>query len=118
MSNPYPLAIYEVKTGRLPGWGYEPIRITIPAHTFDEVFEDLPVDLRISADSGANHATIFRWFYSARLGCGTATHLHHSGDGITPCSVEIKVEYRHPTSVSLTVRCRSSIPVDRTCIIL
>ena len=42
-------------------------------------------------------------FYSARLGCEPQTHLHHSGDGITPCSVEIKEWNTATPTATLTV---------------
>ena len=103
MSNPYPLAIYEIQTGRLPGWGYEPVRITIPAHTFDEVFEDLPVDLRISADSGANHADLSMVFTALGSDANRKRICIAAGDGMTPCSVEITEWITATPTATLTV---------------
>ncbi len=103
MSNPYPLYIYEIQAGRLPGWGYEPVRITIPAHTFDEVFEDLPVDLRISADSGANHADLSHIFATMESDDNRKRICVTAGDGITPCSVEIKEWNTATPTATLTV---------------
>jgi hypothetical protein len=103
MSNPYPLAIYEIQTGRLPGWGYEPVRITIPAHTFDEVFEDLPVDLRISADSGANHADLSMVFTALGSYANRKRICVTAGDGLTPCYVEIKEWNTATPTATLTV---------------
>lgn len=103
MSNPYPLAIYEIQAGRLPGWGYEPIRITIPAGTFDEVFEDLPVDLRISADSGANHADLSHIFATMESDDNRKRICVTAGDGVTPCHVGIAEWITATLTATLTV---------------
>lgn len=103
MSNPYPLYIYEIQAGRLPGWGYEPVRITIPAHAFDEVFEDLPIDLRISADSGANHADLSMIFTALVSDANRKRICVTAGDGLTPCPVGIVEWITATPTATLTV---------------
>jgi hypothetical protein len=90
VSNPYPLAVYEVKTGRLPGWANEPILLTIPAGSVTGVLEDFPVMVKLSGASGKTAADVSKVFTALGSDANRKRICVTAGDGITPCYVEIK----------------------------
>jgi hypothetical protein len=90
VSNPYPLAVYEVKAGRLPGWANEPIMLTIPAGSVTGVLEDFPVMVKLSGASGKTAADVSKVFVALGSDANRKRICVTAGDGITPCYVEIK----------------------------
>lgn len=90
VSSPYPLAVYEVKTGRLPGWANEPIMLTIPAGSVTGVLEDFPVMVKLSGASGKTAADVSKVFVALGSDANRKRICVTAGDGITPCYVEIK----------------------------
>ena len=90
MSNPYPLAVYEVKAGRLPGWANEPIMLTIPAGSVTGVLEDFPIMVKLSGAYGKTAADVSKVFTALGSDANRKRICVTAGDGITPCYVEIK----------------------------
>lgn len=90
MSNPYPLAVYEIQAGRLPGWANEPILLTIPAGSVTGVLEDFPIMVKLSGASGKTAADVSKVFVALGSDANRKRICVTAGDGITPCYVEIK----------------------------
>ena len=90
MSNPYPLSIYEIQAGRLPGWANEPILLTIPAGSVTGVLEDFPVMVKLSGSSGKTAADVSKVFTALGSDANRKRICVTASDGITPCYVEIK----------------------------
>ncbi len=90
MSNPYPLSIYEIQAGRLPGWANEPIMLTIPAGSVTGVLEDFPAMVKLSGTSGKTAADVSKVFTALGSDANRKRICVTTGDGLTPCYVEIK----------------------------
>ena len=90
MSNPYPLSIYEIQAGRLPGWANEPIMLTIPAGSVTGVLEDFPAMVKLSGTSGKTAADVSKVFTALGSDANRKRICVTAGDGLTPCYVEIK----------------------------
>ena len=90
MSNPYPLSIYEIQAGRLPGWANEPILLTIPAGSVTGVLEDFPAMVKLSGSSGKTAADVSKVFTALGSDANRKRICITAGDGLTPCYVEIK----------------------------
>ena len=90
MSNPYPLSIYEIQAGRLPGWANEPILLTIPAGSVTGVLEDFPAMVKLSGTSGKTAADVSKVFTALGSDANRKRICVTAGDGLTPCYVEIK----------------------------
>ena len=90
MSNPYPLSIYEIQAGRLPGWANEPILLTIPAGSVTGVLEDFPAMVKLSGSSGKTAADVSKVFTALGSDANRKRICVTASDGITPCYVEIK----------------------------
>lgn len=90
MSNPYPLSIYEIQAGRLPGWANEPILLTIPAGSVTGVLEDFPAMVKLSGSSGKTSADVSKVFTALGSDANRKRICITAGDGLTPCYVEIK----------------------------
>ena len=90
MSNPYPLSIYEIQAGRLPGWANEPILLTIPAGSVTGVLENFPAMVKLSGSSGKTAADVSKVFTALGSDANRKRICITAGDGLTPCYVEIK----------------------------
>ncbi len=90
MSNPYPLTIYEIRAGRLPGWANEPILLTIPAGAVTGVLEDYPAMVKLSGSSGKTSADVSKVFTALGSDANRKRICVTASDGITPLYVEIK----------------------------
>jgi len=90
VSNPYPLSIYEIQAGRLPGWANEPILLTIPAGSVTGVLEDFPVMVKLSGSSGKTAADVSKVFTALGTDANRKRICITTGDGLTSCYVEIK----------------------------
>ena len=90
MSNPYPLSIYEIQAGRLPGWANEPIMLTIPAGSVTGVLEDFPAMVKLSGSSGKTAADVSKVFTALGSDANRKRICVTASDGLTPCYVEIK----------------------------
>jgi hypothetical protein len=90
VSNPYPLSIYEIQAGRLPGWANEPILLTIPAGSVTGVLEDFPAMVKLSGSSGKTSADVSKVFTALGSDANRKRICITAGDGLTPCYVEIR----------------------------
>lgn len=114
MSNPYPLTIYEVRTGRLPGWSNEPIQLTIPSGAVTGVLEDHPVMLILSPSAGVTNSDLSQVLVALGEDSNRKRICVTEADGITPLYVEITEWDRGVLRAVLWVRVPRINPGEET----